>query len=119
MATISKIAAELRKYALALPEAWEDFPWEHQVCKVRKKIFLFCDSDGNKQLRVTVKLPESGMDVLEMPNAEMTGYGLGKAGWVSIRFAPKDKPNLETLKAWTLESYRAVAPKTLAKKVQA
>jgi len=32
MATISKIAAELRKYALALPEAWEDFPWEHQVC---------------------------------------------------------------------------------------
>jgi predicted DNA-binding protein (MmcQ/YjbR family) len=117
MATISKIAADLRKYALALPEAWEDFPWEHQVCKVKKKIFLFCDNKGNKELRITVKLPQSGMEVLELPNAEMTGYGLGKAGWVSIWYEPKDKVSLETLKAWTLESYKAVAPKTLAKKV--
>jgi predicted DNA-binding protein (MmcQ/YjbR family) len=117
MATISKIAAELRKYALAFPEAWEDFPWEHQVCKVKKKIFLFCDNKGNKELRLTVKLPESGMEVLELPNAEMTGYGLGKAGWVSIWFTPKDKLDVPTLKAWVLESYKAIAPKTLAKKI--
>ena len=57
MPSISKIADELRKYALGFPEAWEDFPWEHQVVKVRKKIFVFCDNDGNKTLNVTVNAP--------------------------------------------------------------
>lgn len=113
MPTLSKIAAELRKHALAYPETWEDTPWEHRVVKVRKKIFLFCDNDGNKSLRVTVKLPESSFEVLERANAEMTGYGLGKAGWVDLRYGPKDKVDVAELKAWIDESFKAVAPKSL------
>ena len=115
MPTISKIADALRKYALAFPEAWEDFPWEHQVVKVRKKIFLFCDNDGSKTLNVTVKLPESGDDAIEMDQCEMTGYGLGKSGWITARFTTKDKLDVEMLKGWIDESYRAIAPKTLVK----
>jgi predicted DNA-binding protein (MmcQ/YjbR family) len=114
---ISKIAADLRKYALSFPEAWEDFPWEHQVVKVRKKIFVFIDNNGNKELRITAKLLESGDEALEMENCEMTGYGLGKAGWISAWFTPTDEIDVKRLKAWIDESYRAVAPKTLVKKL--
>ncbi len=117
MPGISSIAAKLRKYALSFPEAWEDFPWEHRVVKVRKKIFAFIENDGNKLLRVTTKLPESGFDALEMPQCEMTGYGLGKAGWVDARFTPKDKIDVELLQAWIDESYRCIAPKTLVKQL--
>ena len=38
-------------------------------------------------------------------------YGLGKAGWVTAEFAPKDKPPLDILEAWIDESFRAIAPK--------
>ena len=117
MPTISKVAAELRKYALSFPESWEDNPWEHQVVKVRKKIFVFCDNDGNKTLNVTVKLPESGDDAIEMDQCEMTGYGLGKAGWITARFTSKDKLDVSALKAWILESYKSMAPKTLVKQL--
>lgn len=118
MPNISIVAAELRKYALSFPDAWEDFPWEHQVVKVRKKIFAFIDNDGNKTLNITVKLPESGDDAIEMDQCEMTGYGLGKAGWITARFSAKDKLDVSTLKAWILESYRSIAPKTLVRKLE-
>lgn len=117
MPSISKVASELRKYALGFPESWEDTPWEHRVVKVRKKIFVFCDNDGNKTLNITVKLPDSGDDAIEMDQCEMTGYGLGKAGWITARFTKQDKLDLPMLKAWILESYRAVAPKTLVKQL--
>jgi predicted DNA-binding protein (MmcQ/YjbR family) len=35
---------DLIQYALTFPEAWEDFPWEELVVKVRKKIFAFLGS---------------------------------------------------------------------------
>ena len=52
--------------------------------------------------------------VLTLPFAEPTGYGLGKAGWVSVRVDPKRSPPLQVLTAWILESYYAVAPKKSA-----
>jgi hypothetical protein len=42
-----------------------------------------------------------------------TGYGLGKAGWVSAQYPPGKAP-LDMLKDWLRESYQAIAPKTLA-----
>ncbi|MCC7508450.1 MAG: MmcQ/YjbR family DNA-binding protein [Planctomycetes bacterium] len=115
MAEISKIAKQLRKFALSYPEAWEDFPWEHQVIKVRKKIFAFIDNDGNKQLNITVKLPDSGGDAIAMEQCELTGYGLGKAGWITARFKKGDKLNEKQLRAWIHESYKSIAPKSLTK----
>lgn len=117
MAAIGKIARELRKFALGYPEAWEDFPWEHQVAKVRKKIFAFIDNDGNKTLSITVKLPVSGDDAIEMEQCDLTGYGLGKAGWITARFDKKDRIDIKMLKAWIDESYRAIAPRALVKQL--
>lgn len=82
--------------------------------KVNKKVFVFLDGDPSApDLRFSVKLTITGADVLSMPFAAPTGYGLGKAGWVSLHFEPGEEPPIAILRAWVDESYRAVAPKRL------
>lgn len=102
----------LRKRALALPEATEDFPWGERAIKVRGKAFLFLRGDGTA-VSFSVKLPHSAADALELSYVEPTHYGLGKHGWVTATVdAGRDAP-VETFEAWLAESYRAVAPKKL------
>ena len=104
----------MRAFALSLPETREDFPWGERVVKVKDKVFVFLGRDGEEDWGVTVKLPSSGLMALGLPFASPTGYGLGKSGWVTFTFTPKDKPPpLDVLKKWIDESYRAVAPKSL------
>jgi predicted DNA-binding protein (MmcQ/YjbR family) len=110
----NRIASQLRDFALGFPEAREDFPWGERVVKVRDKVFVFLGRDDD-ETGVTVKLPSSGLMALSLPFASPTGYGLGKSGWVTARFAAKDKPPLDMLRQWIEESYRAVAPKELVK----
>lgn len=107
-----KVEASLRRFALDFPDAHEDFPWGERVVKVRKKVFVFMGlADGG--LSLSVKLPESQHIALMLPFTEPTGYGLGKSGWVTARFEPKEKPPEDLLLEWVEESYRAVAPKKL------
>ena len=105
----------LRAFALGLPEAWEDHPWEDTVTKVRKKIFVF--HGRAEEPSIAVKLPESAELALQAPGAAPTGYGLGRSGWVSIPLTAPDAPPLGLLEDWVEESYRAVAPKTLVKQL--
>jgi predicted DNA-binding protein (MmcQ/YjbR family) len=114
-----KILAELRSFALGFPEAVEEFPWDEPVVKVRKKIFVFMGSAPNDtRVGISVKLPQSGAEALSFPWCEPTGYGLGKAGWVSVHVPPEGCPT-ELLMDWIEESYRTVAPKTLVKQLDA
>jgi len=106
-------AASLRTFALGYPGAREEFPWGERVVKVGKKVFVFMGTADGDELGLSVKLPASGPMALLLPFAQPTGYGLGKAGWVSARFAPSDDPPLALLREWIDESYRAVAPKTM------
>jgi predicted DNA-binding protein (MmcQ/YjbR family) len=46
---------------------------------------------------------------------EPTGYGLGKSGWVTARIKSGANFDIDTMKGWIAQSYRAVAPKKLAK----
>ena len=102
---------KLRAFALKYPESHEDRPWGEYAIKVRGKVFLFIgDSQG---LGLSLKLPKSREFALEYPFCEPTRYGLGKSGWVTARFAAKEKPPLDILQAWIDESYRAIAPKKL------
>jgi predicted DNA-binding protein (MmcQ/YjbR family) len=114
----SRDAIALRAYALTFPEAREDFPWGERVVKVRDKVFVFLGRD-DAEIGVTVKLPSSGLMALGLPFASPTGYGLGKSGWVTARFGPANKPPMDLLRKWIDESYRAVAPKELVKKLDA
>jgi predicted DNA-binding protein (MmcQ/YjbR family) len=81
------------------------------VFKVAKKVFVFLGhSDSGYGL--SCKLPDSGEAAITMFSfAEPTGYGLGKAGWVSAHFEPRDDVPVDLLKQWIDESYVAVAPK--------
>lgn len=104
----------LRDFALGLPEAHEDHPWGETVVKVRKKIFLFlgADDDGYEP-GFGVKLPTSSGHALAVPGSAPMGYGLGKAGWVTVKLEA-ELPPVDVLLDWVEESYRAVAPKRLA-----
>lgn len=116
--SLKSTEAALRKTALAYPQATEDFPWGHLAIKVKKKMFLIV-SIHEGVLRATVKLPDSGRQAVQLPFAEPTGYGLGKSGWVTASFGPKDKVPLELLEDWIDESYRAIAPKKLVQELDA
>jgi predicted DNA-binding protein (MmcQ/YjbR family) len=109
--------AELLKFALTYPGAWEDHPWGETVAKVKAKVFVFFGV-SNEGLSLSVKLPHSGTFALGLDWAQPTGYGLGKAGWVTARFPPRAKPPLDVLRRWIDESYRAVAPRDLLKELQ-
>jgi predicted DNA-binding protein (MmcQ/YjbR family) len=112
---LRRVARELRDYSLSFPAATEDFPWGERVAKVKGKVFVFLGTDPvpGGPMGLSVKLPESGQDALDLPFAKPTGYGLGKSGWVTATFEAKDRPPLEILKGWIRESYRAVAPRKL------
>ena len=106
--------AALRTFALSLPETREEFPWGDRVIKVKKKVFVFLGrQEPTDEFGLSVKLPSSGMMALALPFVEPTGYGLGKAGWVTARFGARDAIPVPMLRAWIDESYRAVAPKKL------
>ena len=112
---MKRAQAELLRFALGFPEAYEDHPWGEVVAKVRNKVFVFLGcADG--ALHVSVKLPESASIALSLPFAAPTGYGLGRSGWVTARFGPRARPPLDLLKRWIDESYQAVAPRKLVAK---
>ncbi|HEX5614295.1 MAG TPA: MmcQ/YjbR family DNA-binding protein [Acidimicrobiia bacterium] len=111
-----KLADRLLGVALGYPEAWEDHPWGDTVAKVRTKIFVFVGVH-EERMGLTVKLPESAEFALAFPWAEKTGYGLGKAGWVTAWFPVGADVPVDLLEEWIDESYRAVAPKTLVKRL--
>jgi predicted DNA-binding protein (MmcQ/YjbR family) len=73
------------------------------------------ESEG--ALSLTVKLPVSRDFAEVFDFASPAGYGLGKSGWISCRFAAGKAVDLALLKRWIGESYRAVAPKKLAASV--
>ncbi|HVZ42687.1 MAG TPA: MmcQ/YjbR family DNA-binding protein [Ramlibacter sp.] len=113
------VHAALKKFGLALPGAHSKSPWpEHDDLAVKDKTFAFMSVAG-RPLHISCKLTVSRDEVLKMPFAKPTAYGLGKSGWVSMDFEGVDKPPAELLKRLLLESYRVVAPKKLVAQLEA
>ena len=106
-----KLSKRLLAFALELPDAWKDEPWGDTVAKVNKKIFAFVgtgDHEGH-QPSITVKLTDSHEQAMQIDGAEPTGYGLGRAGWVTVPLATA--PPVDVLEDWIEESYRFIALK--------
>ncbi|HYI74569.1 MAG TPA: MmcQ/YjbR family DNA-binding protein [Gaiellaceae bacterium] len=102
-------------FALSLPESTLDRPWEDdEVAKVRGKIFAFLGPPDSR--RLSVKLAESHAHALAVDGAEPTGYGLGKAGWVTVPYRTPGV-SIDVLRDWVEESYRIRAPKRLVAKL--
>ncbi len=122
MGDVANKVAAIRGFALGLPGAWEDWPWEEDsTAKVGKKVFAFLGPEGEPTAdhTVTVKLPESAEQALLLDCCQPTGYGLGRANWVTIRVGAASCPPLEVLLDWVEESYRTIASKALVKELDA
>ena len=114
VATGEAIVEELRAWGLTLPGAHRKSPWpEHDDLAVKDKTFAYLPAKG-RPFSLSCKLP---YEALKLPFAELTGYGLGKSGWVSFNPPADAIPSSDQLKAWVEESYRAQAPKTLVRKL--
>lgn len=113
MAKVAGVRSRLREFALGLPGAHEDFPWGDRVIKVNKKVFVFLGTDLEADSGgMSVKLTDSHDQALGLDGAEPTGYGLGRAGWVSVPLRSKGV-KADVLCDWIEESYRIIAPKRL------
>jgi predicted DNA-binding protein (MmcQ/YjbR family) len=108
-----QLTATLTEAALGYPGAVEDFPWGDRVAKVNGKIFAFLGSSHRDGPTVSVKIPESAPTALALSSCESTGYGLGRAGWVTVHLDHAECPDEDLLLEWIDESYRTVAPKRL------
>ncbi len=107
------------RFALGLPEAYEDHPWGESVAKVNKKVFVFLGGgEDPEHLGMSVKLRDSLEQALGVPGSRPTGYGLGRGGWITVPFR-ETSPPVEVLTDWVEESYRLVAPKSLGAKLDA
>ncbi len=105
--------AQLIKFALTLPGAYEDQPWGEVVAKVNKKIFVFLGSHEPRDCPIFgVKLLDAHEQAMLIPGASPAGYGLGRSGWVSVPLYG-EIPDIGTLCDFVEESYRIVAPRRL------
>ena len=106
------VLKELRAFGMSYPGVHFKSPWPgHMDRAVKDKTFAYLSLEG-EPLGVGCKLPRSSAMALMLPFCKPMAYGLGKSGWVSASFA-EHEPDVEMLKAWIDESYRAQAPKKL------
>jgi predicted DNA-binding protein (MmcQ/YjbR family) len=112
MSSARAIRRRLLDFATGFPGAYEDHPWGDDVVKVNKKIFVFLATDDMAEMGMTVKLTDSHEQALSAPGAAPSGYGLGRAGWVTVPFRDATPPP-SVLEDWIEESYRLIAPKRL------
>jgi predicted DNA-binding protein (MmcQ/YjbR family) len=109
----------LKAFGLSLPGTQPKAPWPgHDDVAVNDKTFAYLSSEAGR-LSVSLKLPASKEAALRLPHASPTGYGLGKSGWVTLDFPAGAPVDLDRIKRWMLESYRAQAPKKLVKQLEA
>ena len=107
----------LRTWGLGLPGAHSKAPWPgHDDLAVKDKTFTYLPAQG-EPFSLSVKLPYTGEAALQLPYAKPTGYGLGKSGWVTFDPDEDQMPDIEQLKEWVEESYRAQAPRRLVKEL--
>jgi predicted DNA-binding protein (MmcQ/YjbR family) len=112
-----EVLRALRAWGLTLPGAHSKSPWpNHDDLAVNNKTFAYLPAEG-EPFSLSCKLPYTGEVALDLPYASPTGYGLGKSGWVTFNPPEGAIPELDQLKEWVEESYRAQAPRKLVKEL--
>jgi hypothetical protein len=122
----------VRRYALGLPCAAEDFPWGEAVVKVEKRgvdppawrrhlvhgpMFLWLGRGDVASPAVAVHLAESyDQAVADAGAAPTTMSGLGQWGWLTV---PLQRVDVELVCDWVDESYRSKAPRKLVAELDA
>lgn len=118
-----KAEAELTKFGLTLPETDAGPGWPPtRALRVRGKMFfVFGDkNEPSDALTMIMKLPISAEMVQELYFVRESKGWFKQHNWVIAHFGPEDDvlAEIDTLKAWMMQSYCAMAPKKLAKRVR-
>jgi hypothetical protein len=100
---------ELRRMALALPEAEERETWGEATFRVRGKIFMMMSADGKS---AGVKANRDEQDIIIASNPEVFSVApyTGRFGWVSVIVARADADMMALL---VTEAWRQTAPRKL------
>ncbi len=99
-----------------LPEASEKLAWGDPTFRVRDKIFAM-EKRGDGRVSVWCKAPPGSQDVLVFADPErffVPPY-VGHKGWVGMRL--DEDPNWSEVAEIVRRSYRLIAPKRLASRV--
>jgi hypothetical protein len=102
---------DVRRLALALPEAEEKLTWETDVTfRVRDRIFAIGGEDASA---VSIKAGlETQAELLEMDPATFAKSAyVGRFGWVTVHL---DRVDPDLLSSLLREAWRRTAPKRLA-----
>jgi len=118
-----KAEAELTKFGLTQPETDAAPGWPPtRALRVRGTMFyVFGDkNDTPDQLTMIMKLPIAAEMVQELYFVRESKGWFKQHNWVIAHFDPEDDilAEMETLKAWMIQSYCAIAPKKLARLVR-
>ena len=100
---------DLRRLALALPEAEERETWGEATFRVRGKIFLMMSADGSS---ASVKATRDEQDIIiaSDPACFSVAPYTGRFGWVRVKLAKVDPDMMAVL---VDEAWRQTAPKKL------
>ena len=103
----------LREICLELPEAFEEFTWDSETFRVRKKIFAM-HSGGDTQSQVWLKGRPGDQEMLiaAEPARFFRPPYLGPKGWIGIWL--NDRTDWDEVADLVETSFRLVAPKRLA-----
>ncbi|MGH8793503.1 MAG: MmcQ/YjbR family DNA-binding protein [Stackebrandtia sp.] len=115
MRRLEAVCAALPETRRVDVEGWGGEP----TFRVRGKVFVFTSPEA---AGVTVKLPHIEAEALVASDAAVTptGYGLGRHGWVSADLGENlSEECWQEVEEWVRTSYTLVAPKKLAKLVEA
>lgn len=116
--------AALTAYGLTFPRTAAGLGWAFtRVLRVKGKMFcIFGDkAEPEDALTITVKLPVSFEMAQDLPFVRESRGWYRQHQWAIAHFGPQDDvlKELPTLKAWIRQSYCAMAPKKLARLVEA
>lgn len=107
---------KLRKLCLALPETSEVVTWGHPTFRVRKKIFCAFHEDSDGSLCIWVKVEPAELALLQ-DDERISRSRHARGLWAGLR---TDRPvDWSMVRDLVLDSYALVAPKRLARQVEA
>lgn len=115
MRRIEEIVGRLPQTQRVDVAAWGGEP----TFRVGGKTFVFADPEFT---RIGVKLSREEAEAVCATDdqVEPTGHGLGRSGWVSVTLGPRPSAaRWRELEEWIRTSYSLVAPKKLARALEA
>lgn len=110
--------ARAREVCLTLPEATEEVTWGHPNFRVRKKIFAGIGIGGDEIDATTMTMkaaPGEQQSLLAEGHPFFYPKYVGSKGWIGIVI--DDDTDWDEVRELVTDSFRAVAPKTVARQL--